>query len=124
MKTTGDTTLYTIATHLSKTARGGHVIASLAGTMCEADDKSQMLRMAIVGDHVVYPDGSTAEITSGAGNLLADNGLPIAIVGSHISGGDKIISSPVTAAKLRISASDDTTGFLIEGWRPENKEPA
>jgi uncharacterized Zn-binding protein involved in type VI secretion len=47
-----------------------------------------------VGDEVIYADGSTATITSGAGFGFIDRDKPVAIVGSHLSNGDVIVESP------------------------------
>ena len=124
MSSQDESTKYTVATHLSKTQKGGVVIASIGACHCLADDGSQMLRTAVVGDTVEYPDGSVAQITSGAGFVFMDNNHPVAIVGSHVSGGDRIISSHVTYGELLITPSDTAKGFLVEGWMPESKAHA
>ena len=78
---------YPLATLGSKTQNGGEVSS--------ASSNSYMgkLRFARVGDEVRYPDGSTSKIASGAGYACVEDGLPMAIVGSGIENGDKIISS-------------------------------
>lgn len=52
------------------------------------------VRAALKGDYVVYPDGSTAQIVSGAGRENSD----MALVGSLLSNGDEIINTPQNVA--------------------------
>jgi uncharacterized Zn-binding protein involved in type VI secretion len=51
---------------------------------------------------VIYADGTTSKIISGAGNVCVVDGLPVALVGSHIENGDAIIESPNTSLVIRI----------------------
>lgn len=87
--------VYSAATLGAKTERGGQVIT--ASTECWLDSH----RLACVGDLVSYPDGLTSKIVSGAGSAAMVKGRPVAIVGSAIENGDKIVSSPQRAEILR-----------------------
>ncbi|HDJ1442316.1 TPA: hypothetical protein PPN70_004781 [Serratia rubidaea] len=49
---------------------------------------------------VTYPDGSSARIVSSAGSQHAYEGRGIALVGSLLSNGDRIISTPQSASML------------------------
>ncbi|VXA57517.1 conserved hypothetical protein [Acinetobacter proteolyticus] len=89
-------TLYYVATHGSKSQKGGLVnttsnIVKVAG-----------LSLARVGDEVIYADGTTSKIISGAGTACVVDGLPVALVGSHLENGDVIIESPNTSIAIRI----------------------
>jgi len=56
---------------------------------------------ALVGDEVVYPDGSRARIISGSGYAATDGGgVAFALVGSQLDNGDEIISTPQNIALL------------------------
>lgn len=59
-------------------------------------EAGHIVSRAMVGDNVIYPDGSYARIISGAG-FAATNGLGVsfALVGSHLDNGDEIISTPL-----------------------------
>ncbi|WP_240963528.1 hypothetical protein [Pseudomonas umsongensis] len=48
------------------------------------------MRGARKGDYVMYVDGSTAQIITGAGQVHND----VALVGSLLSNGDEIINTP------------------------------
>ncbi|MCZ3384986.1 hypothetical protein O3S68_22190 [Kosakonia sp. SOY2] len=53
-----------------------------------------------VGCTVTYPDGSSARIVSSAGSKHTCGGREIALVGSLLSNGDRIISTPQSAGML------------------------
>lgn len=89
-------TLYYVATHGAKSRNGGLVNASSKRV------KIGGLSIARVGDEVIYADGTTSKIISGAGNVCVVDGLPVALVGSHIENGDVIIESPNTSLVIRI----------------------
>lgn len=69
---------------VSSASSGGKVITS----------SGEFAEFALVGDEVIYPDGSTAHIVSGSGSSISSNGKGYALVGSHLSNGDEIISTP------------------------------
>lgn len=76
--------VYPVATGASFTERGGKVIATSPIYLLEE-------RVALVGDSVRYADGSEARIISGAGVAGMVDDRPIAIVGSELDNGDRII---------------------------------
>lgn len=57
---------------------------------------------AIVGDEVIYPDGSTSKIMSGAGKASELDGHPVAVVGSRLENGDELIESLQSAFEFRL----------------------
>lgn len=78
---------YAFATKGAKTLRGGEVVSATGRSRICGHE------VARVGDLVRYPDGSESRITSGAGFAVMVDGLPLAIVGSHVGADDHIISS-------------------------------
>lgn len=80
--------IYRLATEGSRTRNGGVVQknqSSLAFTL----DNGQDVRAAHKGDHVMYADGTTAQIVTGAG----ENNSDFALVGSRLNNGDEIIDT-------------------------------
>ncbi|MFH4214374.1 PAAR domain-containing protein, partial [Acinetobacter baumannii] len=59
------------------------------------------LSIARVGDEVIYADGTTSKIISGAGTACIVDGSPVALVGSRLENGDVIIDSPNTTIAIR-----------------------
>ena len=53
-------------------------------------ENGRSVRGARKGDEVLYADGSTAQIITGAGQVNND----VALVGSLLSNGDEIINTP------------------------------
>lgn len=98
-------TLYAFATLGARTERGGYITKATSGlVICD-------LRAALVGDIVTYPDGSQAVIMDGSGSLGLDRATCFALVGSTLSNGDKIVSTPW---------GDRESGlFVAEGETPE-----
>lgn len=89
-----------IATEGSLSRQGGVIKQGNSGQSIQLNNghKAQSAR---TGDSVVYEDGSTAIIVSGAGNAMHDNhGHSIALVGSRLSNGDEIMSSPQATALI------------------------
>ena len=97
---------YPIATVGSRTRRGGRVI--------DAHGHDDEFRVACVGDRVRYPDGSESVIISGAGHASTFADRPIALVGSHIANGDRIVAPAQSMGEI----------FVVEGeqsavcWNP------
>ena len=86
--------IYRLAVEGSLTRDGGILKTATTGIEIEIAS-GKKLRVSQTQDEVVYPDGSTAKIISGAcqaGHFA--NGHSIALVGSRLSNGDEIISTP------------------------------
>ncbi|WP_373358420.1 PAAR domain-containing protein [Acinetobacter lactucae] len=88
-------TIYYIAVHGAKSQNGGLVNTS------SNIGKIGGLSIARVGDEVIYADGTTSKIISGAGTACIVDGSPVALVGSHLENGDVIIDSPNTTIAIR-----------------------
>lgn len=80
--------IYRVATEGSQTRKGG-VIQQGTSPLELTPANGQPVRAAQKGDHVVYADGSTAQIIIAAGEA---NGH-VALVGSCLSNGDEIINT-------------------------------
>jgi uncharacterized Zn-binding protein involved in type VI secretion len=103
---------YPIATIGSRTSRGGQVV--LASNDQFADD----FRVACVGDRVRYPDGSESVITSGAGHASTFANRPIALVGSHVANGDRIVARAQSIGEIVVLEGDAVPGLLEPGYMP------
>jgi len=113
MQNTQSDKVYVAAFNGAKTANGGEIAH---GSSSIRDSGHTLL---LVGDIAVYPDGSTAVITAGAGIAMVDHDRPVAIIGSPLSNGDTIVSSPVTVLTFEEPASDPIIGLLDPAYRPE-----
>lgn len=82
------TGIFRLATEGSRTRNGG-VIKKTDSIMSFKLDNGDEVRGAQTGDLVIYPDGSSAEITTGAGKEF----YHAALVGSRLSNGDEIIDT-------------------------------
>ncbi|MDV7546414.1 PAAR domain-containing protein [Acinetobacter baumannii] len=80
-------TVYYLAVNGSKTRDGGLVRASNNNYQIEG------ISIACVGDEVLYADGTTSKIISGAGEACVIAGRPAALVGSRVENGDEIIDT-------------------------------
>jgi hypothetical protein len=80
--------IYRLATEGSQT-RGGGVVQQASSSLEVTLNNGQKVRVAQKDDCVVYTDGSTAQIVTGAGK---GNGH-VALVGSRLSNGDEIINT-------------------------------
>lgn len=83
--------IYRLAVVGSITRRGG-VIAHTSSNQCWSSQPHH--HVALVGDSVVYPDGTQATITTGAGGHWQVEGKPVALVGSCLDNGDEITGTP------------------------------
>lgn len=101
---------YPIATIGSRTRRGGHVV--------NADGHADDFRVACVGDRVRYPDGSESVITSGAGHASTIADRPIALVGSHIANGDRIVARAQSIGEIIVVEGEQVAGLLEPGYQP------
>jgi|AGFS01.1.fsa_nt_gi hypothetical protein len=91
--------IWRIATAGSITRRGGIVAPVERGGKLLLDN-GRYASIAIVGDIVTYQDGSTATISTSAGAASMLKGAGVALVGSVLSNGDEIISTPQGHAYL------------------------
>lgn len=80
--------------------RDGGVVSSGSSEGEIMTSNGEFARMALVGDEVTYPDGSTALIVSGSGSSISHNEKGYALVGSQLSNGDKIIITPQSVGLL------------------------
>ena len=103
---------YRIATIGSRTSRGGQVV--LATNDQYADD----YRIACVGDRVRYPDGSESVITSGAGHASTFANRPIALIGSHVANGDRIVIGAQSIGEIVVLEGEPVPGLLEPGYVP------
>ncbi|MCU4437132.1 PAAR domain-containing protein [Acinetobacter bereziniae] len=98
---------YYIAVNGSKTKNGGLVKAS--ALQCKIGG----LAVALVGDEVLYADGTISKIVSGTGKASLIEGKSIALVGSHLENGDEIIDSPNQSVAFHIFKGEKAPeGFL------------
>lgn len=88
-------TIYHLAVNGAKSKNGGLVKAT-------AKYKIDGLSLARIGDEVIYADGTTTKIKTGAGNACIVDGLSVALVGSQLENGDEIIDSPNISIAIRI----------------------
>jgi len=91
-------TMYTFATLGARTERGGYV------TQATSRISINNLDVALVGDFVTYRDGSKAAIIDGSGKKIIHCSKCLALVGSHLDNGDKIVFAPW---------DDGKTGFFV-----------
>ncbi|MBN7124535.1 hypothetical protein BSU01_22950 [Erwinia billingiae] len=91
--------IYRIAVEGALTQRGGVVRAAWNGSEIALED-GQKVNVALEGDEVVYPDGTSARIVTGSGAKFQKGGKSIALVGSRLSNGDVIISTPQAGCTL------------------------
>jgi uncharacterized Zn-binding protein involved in type VI secretion len=103
---------YPIATIGSRTSRGGQVV--LESNEQYADD----YRIACVGDRVRYPDGSESVITSGAGHASTFANRPIALVGSHVANGDRIVARAQSIGEIVVLEGEPVPGLLEPDYVP------
>lgn len=103
---------YPIATIGSRTSRGGQVVLATHDPL--ADD----YRIACVGDRVRYPDGSESVITSGAGHASTIGNRPIALVGSHVANGDRIVMRAQSMGEIVVLEGEPVPGLLEPGYLP------
>jgi len=97
-----------LATLGSLTERGGHITqVSTQLAICGH-------LVARVGDTVTYADGSTATIIDGAGSAFLYLDRPVALVGSHLSNGDRIIETQ--QSRCGIPADRQIPGLFDPAW--------
>ncbi|MOA17554.1 hypothetical protein D3C78_1378180 [compost metagenome] len=89
---TSVTAIYRLATQGSRTRDGG-VIRQATSPMTITLSGGQAVGVAQTGDWVEYPDGSQAQIITGAGEHSRLGEHSVALVGSVLSNGDEIIDT-------------------------------
>jgi len=77
-------------------SRNGGVIQEASASLQFKLENGQTVRAARKGDHVMYADGSSAHIITGAGEANSN----VALVGSLLSNGDEIINTPQSTCVL------------------------
>ncbi len=109
---------YSFVTVGALTERGGRVTSGGRGKICG-------LRVARVTDVVTYADGSEAVIIDGAGFAAVVSDQPAALIGSRLSNGDKIISTPWEDQKCGIFVEEGkpVPGLFDPEWTPPPREP-
>jgi hypothetical protein len=106
---------FPLVTEGATTKRGGVVHVKQRENYMELRNK----RVAVVGDYVVYPDGSTAEIISGIGVAMLLDNVPPAITQSVLDNGDVIEDSGLLFRDYEFHLYEDhevPEGFLVENW--------
>jgi uncharacterized Zn-binding protein involved in type VI secretion len=103
---------YPIATIGSRTGRGGRVV------MASNDQFADDFHIACVGDRVRYPDGSESVIVSGAGHASTIANRPIALVGSHVANGDRIVARAQSMGEIVVLEGEPVPGLLVPGYVP------
>ena len=83
------TGIFRVAAEGSQTRDGGVIVKGTLGMNFTLADGREVAG-ARVGDYAVYPDGTEAQILTGAGEANSQ----IALVGSRLSNGDEIINTP------------------------------
>lgn len=92
--------IWRFATAGSLTRNGGKIEEASANNSFTLEDGSEV-KLAMVGDYVVYPDGTRARIINGSGSVNTNgNGVSFALVGSQLDNGDVIVSTPQDYALL------------------------
>jgi uncharacterized Zn-binding protein involved in type VI secretion len=105
---------YPIATIGSRTSLGGEVV--LAMTAGVDEEVTDDFRVACVGDRVRYPDGSESVIISGAGHASTFADRPVALVGSHVANGDRIVTRAQSMGEIVVLEGETIAGLLEPGF--------
>lgn len=108
---------YSFVTVGALTERGGRVTSGGGGKICG-------LRVARVTDVVTYSDGSEAVIIDGAGFAAVMSDQPAALIGSRLSNGDLIISTPWEDQEcgIFVHESKPIPGLFDPEWTPPPRE--
>ena len=102
---------YLFATIDARTERGGRV--THVSSTAEIEKKGG----AVVGDVVTYEDGSQARIVDGAGYGAMWSDKPIALVGSRLDNGDRIVSTPQSDYGVKVRKGESVPGLFDSAWR-------
>lgn len=98
--------------------RDGGILKTATSTSEVEISTGQKLRVAQTRDTVVYPDGTEATIISGAREAAHNNaGRSIALVGSRLSNGNEITSTPQGTGILVLRRGIPAAkGFLVDNF--------
>lgn len=103
---------YPVAVEGSTTERGGMVVQAMSNIVIDGG------RVAVVGDAVRYPDGTLARIVSGAGSAMFDRGRSVALVGSELDNGDRIVGPEHKGLVLNDFADKPIEGLFYRHYLP------
>lgn len=105
-------TTFPFATIGAQTSRGG--------TVTQASTRAAVggVALARVGDTVTYPDGTEATIIDGAGSAAVCEGRALALVGSHLSNGDKIARSVQDGTAITVREGEPIPGLFDPAFVP------
>lgn len=99
------------------TERGGRITKATSGLTVAG------LTVARVGDVATYEDGSEAAITDGAGEYAVDNGKSIALVGSGLSNGDRIVETLQNSWGIDVPDAKGVKGLFDPAYVPPPARP-
>lgn len=106
--------IFRFAAEGSQTRGGGTVKIASSGVMINLKN-GLSIQLAKVGDSVVYPDGTTTLILTGAGKEYRFGQAQAALVDSRLDNGDEIINTPQDSLLLiKRSGEAMPDGFLVE----------
>jgi uncharacterized Zn-binding protein involved in type VI secretion len=111
-------TTHWFATICSLTDRGGRVTKATSSLTIAG------LAVARVGDVVTYEDGSEAVILDGAGVYAVDDGKPVAMVGSRLSNGDRIVQSLQSSWGVEVREGNPIEGLFDPAYVPSPPTPS
>jgi uncharacterized Zn-binding protein involved in type VI secretion len=109
--------MHLFATVCSLTERGGRVTQATSGLTVVG------LALARVGDVVTYDDGSQAVIIDGAGEFAVDDGKSLALIGSRLSNGDRIVQTLQTSWGIDIEDAKSVKGLFDSLYVPPPAPP-
>jgi len=110
-------TMHLLATIGSLTKDGGRVTKATSGLEIAG------LTVALVGDIVTYEDGSEAVIINGAGSAAIYGDKPLALVGSALSNGDRIVQSLQSGRGITEYHDNPIEGLFDSTYVPAPQEP-
>ncbi|SAK85563.1 hypothetical protein AWB75_05703 [Caballeronia catudaia] len=102
--------IYWVATVGSTTERGGRISKVSRGAEFDG------FKAALVGDTVTCDDGTEAIILDGSGFAAMWADKPFALVGSRLSNGDRIATTPQTAFGIPVKEGVTIPGLFEPGY--------
>ncbi|MFM0323984.1 PAAR domain-containing protein [Caballeronia glebae] len=110
-----DETIHWVATVGSTTERGGRIVGA------SSEGEFDGFQAALVGDVVVYDDGTESTIIDGSGYAATWANTPFALVGSSLSNGDKIVTTPQSAFGIVVKDGEKIPGLFERGFVPADR---